>query len=439
MGSSKELFIDIRGLVSSARRVHAPLEYGVARAIASAQPDPVLVHTEKGEVVSNIFADRGVLYATLGAQNEQEAYTRLLEALNSPTPLKDAAEPVRATSLGDDLYKLPVPKFYERDAGPYITSGIFLAKDPETGYVNASIHRALVIGENELAVRIVPRHLYKILSRHEKRGLDMESVILVGAPPPVYIAAASSPPFGVSELEVASTLAGGLHAEKIGGLPVPLPTEIVIVGRFLAGKRAREGPFVDITGTYDEVREQPVFRVEEIRARPGAVFYAILPAGLEHINLMGFPREAAIWDVARRTSPGVKRVRLTRGGAGWLHAVIVMEKYREGDPKNVLMAAFAAHPSLKMAITVDPDIDPDDPVQVEWALATRMQPSEDIFIVPNARGSSLDPSSDQVNLLTSKIAIDATRPLGKDPRLFERARIPPGEGGGERDAQDHRI
>ncbi len=421
--------LSIRDFTAEARRARADVVYGVARTIAKAQPAPIVIDTGKGCVISNIFADRKRLYASLGAGDEEEAYTRLLSAMASPSPLESGGSLSKMKDAGDDLYQLPIPKFYEHDAGPYLTAGIFLAKDTETGYVNASIHRALVIGENRLAVRVVPRHLYKILSRYEQRGSDLLSVILIGAPPPVYVAAAASPPFGVSELEVASTLAGGINAAIVDGIPVPLPTEIVIIGRFLAGKRAKEGPFVDITGTYDEVREQPVFEVEQILTRPHALFYAILPAGMEHINLMGFPREAAIWDTARRTSPGVKKVRLTRGGAGWLHAVIVMEKYREGDPKNVLMAAFAAHPSLKMAITVDPDIDPDDPVQVEWALATRMQPHEDIFIVPNARGSSLDPSSDQVNLLTSKIAIDATRPLGKDPRLFEKARIPPTEDG----------
>ena len=401
----------------------AALEYGVAWAIHSSQPGITILETPKGKVISNIFAERARIYAALGVAAEEEAYRKLLHALANPTPLLEEHYPLK--SLGNDLYTLPIPKFYENDAGPYITAGIILAKDEATGYINASIHRALLTAPDKLAVRIVPRHLYKILKAAENRGKDLPATMLIGAPLPLYIAAASSPPYGVSELEVASTLMGGLKADPDAAEhPVPVATEIVIRGRFLAGKRAPEGPFVDITGTYDEVRQQPVFQVEEILARQDPLFYAILPAGMEHINLMGFPRETAIWDTARRTSPGVKRVRLTRGGAGWLHAVIVMEKAKEGDPKNVLMAAFAAHPSLKMAITVDPDIDPDDPAQVEWALATRMQPHEDIFIIPNARGSSLDPSADQINLLTSKIAIDATRPLNKNPKLFEKAKIP---------------
>ena len=429
----EDVRVDIRSLIRLFRergrlvqKQGLDLQYQVAREIKRAQPDPVLIGTSKGAIISNIFARRENLYMVLGAQNDQEAYSALLEASSNPRSL----EPTRLrgyASLGDDLAKLPVPKFYEKDAGPYITAGIFVARNRLDNAINASIHRALVLSENTLAVRIVPRHLHHILLQHEKRNMDLEAAILIGAPPAAYIAASTSPPYGVYEIEVANTLASGrikATTDIIENTPIPLPTEIIIVGRFLAGKRAREGPFTDITGTYDEVRMQPVYKVEEILVRPNPFFYAILSAGLEHINLMGFPREAAIWQAARKVTPTVQKVRLTPGGAGWLSAVITMEKHSEGDPKNVIMAAFAAHPSLKMVTVVDTDIDPDNPTEVEWAMATRMQPHEDIIIIKNARGSSLDPSADQEKLLTSKIGIDATKPLHKNPRLFEKAKIP---------------
>lgn len=428
-----ETQVDLRSLIKHFRE-HRELvskkdldpAYEVALAIQRAQPRPILAETPKGRIVSNIFADRKNLYLVLGAESDTQAYRKLLKASANPTPL-EAAEPRGYKSIGDDAFKLPIPTFYEKDAGPYITAGIFVARNTYDGAVNASIHRALLLDENTLAVRVVPRHLHHILSQYEKHGKDLPAAILVGAPPIAYIAASTSPPYGVYEVEVANTLAGGrLRATThlLEGTPIPLPTEIIIIGHFQAGKRAREGPFTDITGTYDEVRQQPVYRVEEILVRQNPAYYAILPAGLEHIHLMGFPREAAIWEAARRVTPTVQKVRLTRGGAGWLSAVITMEKQAEGDPKNVIMAAFAAHPSLKIVTVVDTDIDPDNPTEVEWALATRMQPHEDIIIIKNARGSSLDPSADQHRLLTSKIGIDATRPLHKDPQLFEKAKIP---------------
>lgn len=428
-----EIQLDLRSLIEHFKENRALITrknldpvYEVALAIRQAQPHPILAETTKGQLVSNIFADRKNLYLVLNAENDQQAYQKLLKASTNPTPL-ETIEPRGYKSIGDDALKLPIPTFYEKDAGPYITAGIFIARNLYDGAINASIHRALLLDENTLAIRVVPRHLHHILSQHEKHGKNLPVAILIGAPPVTYIAASTSPPYGVYEIEVANTLANGkLQAttQILEGTPLPLPTEIIILGHFQAGKRAKEGPFVDITGTYDEVRQQPVYKIEEILVRQNPIYYAILPAGLEHIHLMGFPREAAIWEATRKVTPTVQKVRLTKGGVGWLSAVITMDKHTEGDPKNVIMAAFAAHPSLKMVTVVDTDIDPDNPSEVEWALATRMQPHEDIIIIKNARGSSLDPSADQHRLLTSKIGIDATRPLDKDPQLFEKAKIP---------------
>jgi UbiD family decarboxylase len=113
---------------------------------------------------------------------------------------------------------------------------------------------------------------------------------------------------------------------------------------------------------------------------------------------------------------------MTCGGMGWLHCVVSFEKFREGDPKNVLMAIFAAHPSLKHAIVVDSDIDPHNMEEVEWAIATRFRGDEDLLVIPNVRVSSLDPVSDQEKELGCKVGVDATRPLNKEG--FERPDIP---------------
>ena len=124
---------------------------------------------------------------------------------------------------------------------------------------------------------------------------------------------------------------------------------------------------------------------------------------------MGFPREAAIWDAVSKVVPRVRKVRLTPASGGWLHAVVSIEKQHEGDGKSAIMAAFAAHPSLKHVVVVDSDVDPDNPWEVEWAIATRFQADRDLVLVRNARGSTLDPSSQDG--LTSKVGIDATKPL----------------------------
>ncbi len=378
--------------------------------------------------VGNVFTNREILYAVLNARSDKEAFTKLLYAVDNPQKPREVVNINGYKSIGDDVYKLPIFTFYEGDGGPYLTSSIVIAKDPDlVDFQNASFHRMMVIGERKLAVRIVPRHLHKILSKAKARGQDLEVLVAIGAPPHFCVAAATSPPYGVSELNVAVTLAEGrLRAVDVGysGLLAPEGCEVLILGRILKDETAREGPFVDITGTHDIVRDQPVLEVEDILVRPGAVLYEILPAGEEHRLLMGFPREALIWRSVSAVVPSVKAVRLTRGGCGWLSAVVSIEKRTEGDGKLAILAAFAAHPSLKLVTVVDEDIDVDDPYQVEWALVTRMQPDEDVVIVRGVRGSSLDPSADQRRLITSKMGIDATRPLDKPKEHFARARIP---------------
>jgi 2,5-furandicarboxylate decarboxylase 1 len=101
-----------------------------------------------------------------------------------------------------------------------------------------------------------------------------------------------------------------------------------------------------------------------------------------------------------------------------------IEKQVDGDGKNALLAAFAAHPSLKHAVVVDSDIDVCNASDVEWAIATRFQANEDIIVIKNARGSTLDSSANQETGLTTKVGVDATRPFTKPREKFERAQIP---------------
>jgi len=372
-------------------------------------------------LVANTIFGRDQLLRILGVKNHAEAYEKLLNACERPGDLLVDEIPGDLKVFKGTLHDLPILTYYEKDGGPYITAGIVVARDEDIGFQNMSIHRLLVIDDKHMAIRIVPRHLYLIYEKNKKKGRDLEIAIIVGVHPLILIAAASSPPYGVDEAKVAAKLMNRMAVFKseVTGLLLPTKAEIIIEGRILADREEYEGPFVDITGTYDIVRRQPVIEVDRILVRGDKPIYqAILPAGTEHRLLMGFYREAKIWRAVRDVVPSVREVRLTPGGCGWLSCVISMVKKSEGDPKNAILAAFAAHPSLKIVVVVDEDIDVDNPVDVEWAIVTRMQPSEDLVIIPRIRGSSLDPSADQEKLLTSKLGIDATIPLDKPREHF---------------------
>ncbi len=415
-------------------REEVSIEYDITYISRELEPRTIVFEKVKeslcGTPVTNVYADRARLARFLGCSSIEELYEKLLKAEEHPTKLSETSPEHRV--FEGNLEDLAVPKFYERDRGRYLTASIAIARSP-SGVLNASVHRILLLGRNKATIRIVPRHLNRIVSEWVAQGSEEVPIaIVVGVDPATALAAASSPPYGVFELEVANALAGGtlkvfyVHGE----IPVPATAEVVIEAVLKPKQLVDEGPFTDILGVYDIVRKQPLIEVRRIYVREGSEFYmhSIVPAGSEHMVLMGFEKEAKIWKFVKNVVPEVKAVRLTRGGSGWLHAVISIKKQSDGDAKNAILAAFAAHPSLKHVVVVDEDIDVDDPVQVEWAIATRFRGDRDLVIIKHARGSTLDPvAEDPVQGITTKVGIDATMPLSADKKLFERARAPASE------------
>lgn len=379
------------------------------------------------KVVGNVCGARSRICQALNVPPES-LYRRLNDALESPKPPKIVEEaPVKKVQEPPVLSKIPVLTHFEKDPGAYITSAVISARSVDGVTENVSIHRLQVLDDRHLAIRLVPRHLFKLWSMAKEEKRDLEISISIGVHPAVMLAAASSPPFGVSEYGVANTLLGGnlqlTKCEKIEAY-APAEAELVLEGRISFDREAEEGPFVDITGTYDIKRTQPVVEIVNIMHREDYLFQALLPGGPEHRLLMGLPREAAIYNAVSQVVPRVNAVNLSVGGCGWLHAVISIEKQMDGDSKNALLAAFAGHPSLKHVVVVDSDIDVFNLQEVEWAIALRFQSKEDLIVIPNARGSTLDPSADQEKGLTSKMGIDATRPLSAPAENFRKATIP---------------
>ncbi len=379
------------------------------------------------KIVGNICGTRNRICAALDTRPER-LYGKLLNALSHPILPKTVSDgPVKEVQEEPRLSKIPVLTHFERDAGVYLTSAVISARSGDGSIENVSTHRLLVLDNRHLAIRLVPRHLFRLWSMAKEEKRDLDVAIAVGVHPAVSLAAASSPPFGVSEYGVANTLLNGalqiVRCEKVD-VYVPAEAELVLEGRISFKEEVMEGPLVDITGTYDIQRMQPVVEVVNIMHRNDYIYQALLPGGLEHRLLMGISREASIYEAVSKVVPQVKAVNLSSGGCGWLHAVVSIDKQTDGDAKNALLAAFAAHPSLKHAVVVDSDIDVFNPEEVEWAMALRFQADEDLIIIPKARGSTLDPSGDQEQGLTTKMGIDATRPLAVAKEKFEKAKVP---------------
>ncbi len=369
----------------------------------------------EAEAVSGLVSSRA-LVATALRCGEGEILERLGRARERPDLLVEAdpdweeRDPER---LGEVL---PLVRFYQGDGGPYGTAFVFAARSRRFG-LNLSFHRMMHLGGNRFAVRVVRRHLHAILEEGEGRA---QAAAFAGVHPAVLLAAAVSAEPELDELAMAAGLLGeALGVSQVAdGLLVPSHAEVVLVGRF-TGELAEEGPFVDLTGTWDGVRRQPVFQVDRFLVRPSPVCHVVVPAGPEHQLLMGLPREARLAAAARAAAPNVVDVALTPGGCGWLHAVVSLREPAPGQAVNVGLAVLAAHTSLKRVVLVDADIPVRDPMAVEWALATRFQPDRDLHVIGPARGSSLDPSRGEGST-TAKWILDATIPPGRDVSAFRR-------------------
>lgn len=415
--------MNLRSFVGKPKTISgASVDFEIARALL--QNPRTLYFTEvpgyNFDVVGNVVTSRKDVYRALGT-DENSYIAHVLRAYENPVDTV-LVEKGKCQEKECSLYDLPVLRHFERDGGRYITSGIVIAKDGEYGR-NASIHRLMLHKGNRLGIRVVPRHLFEYIRRAEARGKDLEIAIVIGVDPAVFFAASYSPQRGYDEFTLAGALLGRpLEMVKCETVDVEAPAhaEFVIEGRILCNERAPEGPFADVTGTYDRVRNEPVIEVTKVTHRKGAVYQALLPSSMEHRLFMGMPQEPRIYSSTSKVA-GVRNVCLTDGGRNWLSGVVSLKKGKK-DIEKVIEKAFAGHPSMKHVIIVDEDIDIFDPKEVEYAIATRFQAHKDAYVFRNMRGSTLDPSTDEDGK-TTKVGIDATIPVGREVD-YEFAKIP---------------
>lgn len=390
----------------------------------------ILFESVKGsniKVAANVLGTRHRIALSINAKNENMIQERINEAIRNKPEITNIEKGNVWKKNSTSLYDLPIVTHFEKDSGAFITSSLVFVRDNETGNQNLSTHRLLRLDKRRMAIRMVEgRHLHKCFTSAKEHGDDLPVSIIVGAHPAVSVAAAYQAPYGENELKMANSLVNGrlsLIQSPGNGLHIPKYSEILLEGRILADETAEE-QMVEMLRTYDIKRKQPVFELDKIYLTADPIYHDILPGYGEHRLLMGLPIESKLFQSVKDVVSGTRAVHLTDGGSNWLVAVIQLNKKLEGEPKNAVVAAFAGHPSLKIAIVVDEDIDPTNPTEVEYAISTRCQADKDLLIIPNSKGSSLDPSSDQKNLITTKIGIDATATLLKSKERFEIAKIP---------------
>jgi 2,5-furandicarboxylate decarboxylase 1 len=401
-------------LVVIEREVDRQIE--IARVIQALGDRPVLFKHVRGSdtpVAANLCARRENLARTLGVPADRLLFA-LAEALANPVepPIVGRA-PCQQVIVGPgqkvDLNSLPVLTHTDRDGGPYVTAGALIVRDPEYG-VNMAIHRLMQVDGRRFAARLVEGR--GTHTAWEKSPRDLPVAVCIGLPLHVLWAAAMSPAKGIDELHIAQALAPTpLVRSRTNDLLVPAEAEWVLEGR-LTHEMIAEGPFVDLTETYDIVRMQPVIEIDCITHRRSAIYQALLPGLAEHKLLMGMPREPTIYAAVNEVC-ACANVCLTVGGMSWLHAVVQIDKRKVDDGLMAISAAFEGHRSLKHVVIVDRDVDPFNPAEVEWAIATRFQADHDLLVFTGQPSSSLDPSAQHMpgqKSRTTKMGLDATIP-----------------------------
>ncbi len=365
-------------------------------------------------VVSNVCTREN--FCAIFDMNWKELQEKVAAAMDNPIePVMVDEQSFEEVEL--DLRKLPILKYYDSDPGVYITSGVFVTECEKR---NLSYHRILVKGKDVGTTRMCHRHTWDCYTRNNK---DIDVAICMGLDPALLFAAAISTKEPMDETEIA----GGFYGEPMkmikmeNGISVPVCAEIVLLGG-LTPEEGEEGPFVDVTGTYDIIRQQPVLKITKIfRQKKNPIYYALTPGRGEHSFLMGFGKLPLICKELNKICK-LKDLAFTDGGIGWLGCSVSIEKESDDEPKRVIEAALEAHKSLKHVFVFDNDIDISDPEDRFWALTTRLQADKNLYMYPDSLGSSLDPSAEpgEDRRKTCKTGFDCTIPLFKDRKDFEK-------------------
>lgn len=387
---------------------------------------PALLFTEPDgydiPVAGNILSNNLNCEAAFGA--DKIAIRQFVSrALANPLPPqiveRAPAQEIVNTDKDSMLANLPVLFHAPDDSGRFITAGVVIVRDPETGVYNASYHRLQIMEGGRTGIKLdLGRHLRIAFERSQARGEHLPIAVCIGSDIALQYAAATMGaqlPEGVDEMAAAGGLSGRpmpVVQAQTQDLLVPAECEIVLEGKILIDETVREGPFGEFIGFASPQGDAPVFDISAVTHRKKPIYHAINGYGRETVMLRKYVMEASLLKGVQPAVPIVTDAEMTAGGLHRFHAVIKVAKsspQHDGIQRNAILAAFATLKDLDMVIAVDDDIDITDPHDVEYALATRMEASKDMFQVPAARGHEYIRVSDRG--MRTKLGIDATVPF----------------------------
>jgi 2,5-furandicarboxylate decarboxylase 1 len=378
-------------------------------------------------VVGGLLSSPRLIALALGCGLE-EVTPRMAAATQQPVKYAVQSGPAACQEVvikKPDLTRWPIPTHSPLDAGPFITAGVVIARDPETSRHNLSYNRMQIYGPDRAGISMnIWRHIKAFFDKIEPQGQNLPFCVAIGPDPVVMMAGAFR--YDGDEYEIA----GALRRAPIPvvraltcDVMVPATSEIVLEGEVLAGVREMEGPMAEFTGHYSGADPKHVARITAITHRAKPIFQTMNGGGYEHVSVGNMiTREPLLERFVRHISRRVKAVHLPPYAAGFT-AIISLENPEPGEARNVALAAMAGHVNFKTVIVVDADVDIFDPADVMWALGTRVRWDEDVVAIPGAHGNELDPAADAQGVVCKAI-IDATLPAELRSRYIKVAYPP---------------
>jgi UbiD family decarboxylase len=379
-------------------------------------------------VVANLMASRANIARQLGIDEPDllAALTAAVEHGVAPV-IVDAPPCQEVVSSAIDLPALlPIGRMCA-DEGTYITSGLTITRDLDTGVANVSISRALLLGHDRLVMGIATRHhMYQLAARAWKSGRTLPFAIAIGNHTATVLAAVAEVPLGSDEYEIAGALLKEplrLARCRTVDVHVPAEAELIIEAELRPNEVYDEGPTSEFSGVYVNYGEAPVARVTGVTHRRDFIYQNIANSRVaEHMLLGGVLIEATLFQRLRELFPCVADIRVTLGGCGRLHAVIAVRNPKKGEGRRLACAAVSLVNLIKHVVVVDDDVNLDDPHDVEWALATRFRPERDIMVIPGVMAYAPEPV--QTDGVSAKWMLIALRDPDLPAADYRRARAP---------------
>jgi UbiD family decarboxylase len=371
-------------------------------------------------VITNALAPRKRLALAMGTQPAELAqeYSRRIQLRPGVKLLREAPFEANFVSGDDiDLTKLPILTHFPIDAGRYITSGLCVARDPETRVETLGFHRMQLKGKSKLGISFHSRQrLWEYFRRSEERGENLQAAVVIGIHPNIALGSMALIPYHEGKFSPIGGLFGApLEVARCRSVDVNVPAyaEIVLEGEILAGVREQEGPFAEFTNYACFRSTENVFQVKAVQYREKALYHDITPGmSSEHITIVAVQREGDVLNALNRSLPNIRAVHAPFSSCGLFHCYISMKKIAEGQPQQAIYTALGVDHNIKLVVVVDEDVDVFDEREVLWAMATRLQADRGVTVVPQhlGMGCTLDPSTDELSR-TAKMGIDATKPL----------------------------